>query len=105
MKKRILSLTSLMLSAVLLFTGCGSAKEDAGTAPAGEGTKTESQASDTSADTASDADTKLRDGKMTELRVVFPGGTSSPADLEAVEAGINEIVSQYQELLSELKEK
>lgn len=39
MKKRILSLTSLMLSAVLLFTGCGSAKEDAGTAPAGEGTK------------------------------------------------------------------
>ena len=95
MKKRILSLTSLMLSAVLLFTGCGSAKEDAGTAPAGEGTKTESQASDTSADTASDADTKLRDGKMTELRVVFPGGTSSPADLEAVEAGINEIVSQY----------
>lgn len=63
MKKRILSLTSLMLSAVLLFTGCGSAKEDAGTAPAGESTKTESQASDTSADTASDADTKLRDGK------------------------------------------
>lgn len=95
MKKRILSLTSLMLSAVLLFTGCGSAKEDAGTAPASEGTKTESQASDTSADTASDADTKLRDGNMTELRVVFPGGTSSPADLEAVEAGINEIVSQY----------
>lgn len=95
MKKRILSMTSLMLSAVLLFTGCGSAKADTGTAPAGEGTKTESQASDTSADTASDADTKLRDGKMTELRVVFPGGTSSPADLEAVEAGINEIVSQY----------
>lgn len=37
----------------------------------------------------------LRDGEMTTLRMVFPGGTSSPASLEAVEQGLNEIIAEY----------
>ena len=37
----------------------------------------------------------LRDGKVTELRVAFPGVSSAPERLAEVEAGINEIISEH----------
>ncbi len=37
---------------------------------------------------------KLKDGVMTELQIVFPGNSSSPADLEAVESAMNAIVQE-----------
>lgn len=101
MKKRFMTFTSLMLSAALLFAGCGSAGENQNTAVATEDTvSAETQAGGT--DTSS-GDEKLRDGKQTQLRVVFPGGTSSPADLEAVEAGINEIICGYMDATVKLE--
>lgn len=101
MKKRFMTFTSLMLSAALLFAGCGSAGENPGTAATTEDTvNAETQAGGT--DTLG-GDEKLRDGKQTQLRVVFPGGTSSPADLEAVEAGINEIIGSHMDATVKLE--
>lgn len=40
---------------------------------------------------------------MTELRVVFPGGTSSPASLEVVEEQLNAMVSQYMDATVKLE--
>lgn len=80
-------MTSLMLSASLLLAGCGAA---------GTAVETEtSGAQEQTAETEQSADARLWDGEQTELHVVFPGGTSAPADLEVVEAGINEVVAQY----------
>ena len=45
----------------------------------------------------------LKDGNKTELTVVFPGGTSSPASLDEVEAQINEIVGAYMDATVNLK--
>lgn len=35
----------------------------------------------------------LKDGNMTELRVVWPGGSSSPANLVDVENKVNELIA------------
>ncbi len=87
MKKRIKSLISIGLLFSLLLTGCSS------------GGKTNTSSDDTSGtkvtEAASGPEAVLKDGKETELRVVFPGGSSSPKDLAAVEEQINSIVSQY----------
>lgn len=96
MKKRWTVLTSLMLSAAFVLSGCGS--EGDGKTPAQEesGAASEETSSDSGQqDDVAGEDNKLFDGEKTELRVVFPGGTSSPADLEAVEAGIDEIIGEY----------
>ena len=93
MKKRLMTIFSLMLSATAILAGCGS----------GSGSTVEEQTENGAATVEADsedqqqtgADEVLFDGKQSELRVVFPGGTSSPTDLEDVEAGINEIVRQY----------
>lgn len=70
-------------------TGCGNSSKQT----------VDANTSDGSAQQASNAtstdDSVLRDGKMTELRVVFPGVSSAPTSLEEVEAGINAIVGQY----------
>ncbi len=49
------------------------------------------------------ADPILKDGEMTSLRVVFPGGTSSPASLEAVEERLNEIIAPYMDATVDLE--
>lgn len=45
--------------------------------------------------TAMAEESVLRDGEMTTLKVVFPGGASSPASLDAVEEQMNEIIAKY----------
>lgn len=48
-------------------------------------------------------DSALRDGEMTSLKVVFPGGTSSPASLDAVEEQMNQIISEYMDAVVDLE--
>lgn len=43
---------------------------------------------------AEEADPILKDGKMDELLVVFPGSSSAPADREAIEAALNAIIAE-----------
>lgn len=51
---------------------------------------------------AEETDSVLRDGEMTALKVVFPGGTSSPASLDAVEEQMNAIISEYMDAVIDL---
>ena len=105
MKKKWMTAGSLMLSAALLLAGCGTGGGEMDATASAEGVQTQ-EASGQAEETASENDGKdpvLFDGEKTKLRVVFPGGTSSPADLEGVTAGINEIVSQYMDAEVELE--
>ena len=94
MKRRLAILISLTLSLTAVLTGCGSANDSAEPEAVQEENAEEGKEAETSAE-GREQDEKLFDGDQSELRVVFPGGSSSPADLEAVENGINEIISQY----------
>lgn len=80
MKKRWMKTGSLLLAASLVFS-CGMTSRAEG----------------------AEADPVLKDGEMTTLRVVFPGGTSSPASLEAVEEKMNEIIAPYMDAAVDLE--
>lgn len=87
MKRKLKSLFSLMLIFSMVLVGCSSGNSD----KTNNGNSTSDNNTATGTANGEDA---LKDGKMTELRVVFPGGSSSPADLEAVEEKINAIVQK-----------
>lgn len=88
MKKRTICL-ALLLSVTMLFSGCGKEQEGSiAQVTEGEG-QVEEQSDNTEAE-----ESVLRDGEMTELRIIFPGSNSAPADLEGVEAAMNEILQQ-----------
>lgn len=80
MKRKIVSVFLTAALAASMLAGCGNS--DSGSA------KSSSTASGVE-DTAS----VLKDGKDTEIRIVFPGSSSSPASLTEVEDGINKIIS------------
>lgn len=96
MKKKSMLFSSLAVAAALLMGGCGQTSGSGSVSTSSSGQASSgTQVQETSASPASETDTVLHDGNMTELKVVFPGGTSSPASLDAVEAAISEIVGQY----------
>lgn len=51
---------------------------------------------------ADESKTALKDGKMTTLKVVFPGGTSSPASKAEVETALNAIIATEMDATVEL---
>ncbi len=83
MKKKWKSLIAILIIAAITLTGCGA------------GGSKEEKKNDAQGTASTEEKTPLRDGKMTELRVVFPGNASSPASLEAVQEGINKILAGY----------
>lgn len=78
----------VMAAAMLGLTACGTDSGSSGDAGANANAAPEDV---------------LKDGNKTELTVVFPGGTSSPASLDEVEAQINEIVGAYMDATVNLK--
>lgn len=89
-------LIAMLLVVIMALSGCSGASSSE--------TKTGSDA--TSGGTGAEAgspEAALKDGNMTELTVVFPGGSASPASLEKVEAQLNAIVSQYMDATVKLK--
>lgn len=94
MKRRI----SLALACILVFTmllgGCGAKTDKADNnkhQANGNGTAADSQ---TDSAKNMDSDSVLKDGKMTELTVVFPSSNASPAQLSEVEAAMNTIIQK-----------
>jgi len=91
MKKRNVMRIITGLVMVSMLAGCGS-----GNTQSGNPVATQESSSDTEGENAlaSDTSSVLKDGVDTEITIVFPGSFSAPESLEAVEAGINEIVSK-----------
>ncbi|NJP41534.1 ABC transporter substrate-binding protein [Oscillospiraceae bacterium HV4-5-C5C] len=96
---KLLKQTALVLSATMLLAGCASGSAESSQTTATEtqtstksGSGTESSTEQSGSSTAQDQDAILKDGQKDTLTVVFPGGSSSPADLEAVEAGLQSVV-------------
>lgn len=90
MRKRINLFSLLFLSTAILLTACGSIKN----ADKEEKVKTDVNL-EAGGKLTDERDEKLFDGKTSKLKVVFPGGASSPASLDAVEEQMNEIISNY----------
>lgn len=94
MKKAIMIVVVSLLSMALMLTGCGSANVDKD-AP-------ETTQQSTANNSTPDSGDVLKDGKKTVLKVVFPGGASSPASLEGVEAKMNEIIGEHMDAVVDL---
>lgn len=90
-------LIALVLVLILALTGCGNSGSSAQT-KAGTG-----GASGSTGEAAGTPESVLKDGNMTELTVVFPGGTSSPASQEKVEEQLNAIIAPYIDATVKLK--
>lgn len=89
MKKSIKLLSLLLVLTVVFLTACSNSGEK-------DEEKEETNVSTENNDESVDGgDDKLFDGEVSKLKVVFPGGVSSPASLEAVEEQMNEIISQH----------
>lgn len=86
MKKSLQVITSVGLVSAMLLSGCASGNSNSGST---------SESTLDSGSSQSGTDVALKDGEMTELRVVFPGATSSPASLEKVEEELNKVVAKY----------
>ncbi len=98
MKNRYAMFSLLVATASLLLSGCGGSKTEESAAKDQEGTTVQ-----TGEAAASNPADKLHDGRVSELKVVFPGGSSSPEDLEAVEEQMNQIVSKYMDATVDLQ--
>ena len=88
MKRKMVSilLAGTMITSIL--TGC----QSTGSASGGNGSPEEAAAENSAA--SGDAASVLKDGVDTEITIVFPGSSSAPASLAAVEEGINGIISE-----------
>lgn len=78
------SLVLALLMVVAMFTACGGNTSSSSTA------NNSSKGSVSEGSTADTGDSVLKDGKMDELLMIFPGGNSAPASLGAVQDAINE---------------
>lgn len=82
---------------VMGLSACGSSGNDVSDANATGGENASS--ADTSGTEAekntgmAEGDPILKDGEMSELLIVFPGSNSAPADREAIESAINDIIA------------
>lgn len=82
MKKKLVGVLLTMAMTASLLAGCGGASSSGDTQ---EKTKAES---------GTGADSVLKDGDMTELVLVKSGANASPADMQAVEDAMNEIIGE-----------
>lgn len=79
MKKKILSMLLAVSLVTAFISGCGSKSDSAKV---------------TQSDNVVQEGSVLKDGKMTELLMVWPGANASPAQLQEVETAMNEIIAQ-----------
>ena len=71
-----------------LLAGCGDSKSS-------DSTKADSaQTTASNQSEAGDSTSDLKDGKTEELLMVWPGSNASPADMQAVEDAMNEIIGE-----------
>lgn len=85
MKKRILScMLTMVLAVSMMLSGCGDRKE----------TKQETEIGTEKVKEEGNENSKLKDGEMTELLVVFPAPNASPPQLKEVEEAINAVVQE-----------
>ena len=89
--KRKVAMALCLILGLSTLAGCGSSTPAPAAPAGGEGEAVEA-VEEVSAEAA---DSILKDGKMSTLKVVCPGGTSSPASEQEVEAAINEIIAPY----------
>lgn len=86
MRKKIASVILATMLTVLTLAGCGnSSSGSAGDAGSAASNTTEA------AESASEQDKVLKDGKKDVITIVFPGNSSQPADLAAVQQELNVI--------------
>lgn len=82
---------------VLGLSACGSSGNDAADSKStgGENANVTNTSGKETGETAgaSEVDPILKDGEMSELLIVFPGSNSAPADREAVESAINDMIA------------
>jgi putative aldouronate transport system substrate-binding protein len=95
MKKVLMVVVASLLSMALILTGCGSSGDNNNVSADTTQQSTANNSDSTSGDV-------LKDGKKTVLKVVFPGGASSPASLEGVETKMNEIVGKHMDAVVDL---
>lgn len=82
MKKKLACLVSLLMALSLVMTACATSERSSS-----------SQGSSSGANGNSTEASALKDGKKTELRIVLPGSSSSPASLQEVEDSMSSIIS------------
>ncbi|MFV0465587.1 MAG: ABC transporter substrate-binding protein [Lachnospiraceae bacterium] len=82
MKRRIIGAMLSLVVLVSALAGCGS------------NSQTSQSESATGSENANTSSSELKDGVDTEITIVYPGSTSAPGSLAAVEEGINSIISE-----------
>lgn len=95
MKRRMISIALVVILMATMVAGCGTKTTEPGQSqaqPTVANTPEESQKTPEATEDVSNS--VLKDGNMVELLMLLPGATSHPADLEAVEDAMNEIIAK-----------
>lgn len=92
MKRKVLAVLLTMAMTAAALTGCGGGTEGSGS---GNGETSGGEAQSTEGDGGStEASSVLKDGKDNVITIVFPGNSSAPGSLEAVENALTEIARE-----------
>lgn len=86
------TLFAFLFVCLMLFSACTSPSNDGGGSSGSAGSEAQVASAGTSSGIAGAGDPILKDGTVSELRMVFPGQSSSPASLSEVEDAMNAIV-------------
>lgn len=88
MRKKMAAAVLMAAMTASLLAGCGDSKSS-------DSTKADSaQTTASNQSEAGDSTSDLKDGKTEELLMVWPGSNASPADMQAVEDEMNEIIGE-----------
>ena len=88
MRKKMAAAVLMAAMTASLLAGCGDSKSS-------DSTKADSaQTTASNQSEAGDSTSDLKDGKTEELLMVWPGSNASPADMQAVEDAMNEIIGE-----------
>ena len=88
MRKKMAAAVLMAAMTASLLAGCGDSKSS-------DSTKADSaQTTASNQSEAGDSTSDLKDGKIEELLMVWPGSNASPADMQAVEDAMNEIIGE-----------
>lgn len=89
MKRKVIAALLTMAMTVSVFAGCGNSdNSEASGSSSGEDSESSTE------DGTDEASSVLKDGKDSVITMVFPGNSSAPASLEAIETALTELAKE-----------
>ena len=96
MKRKFIALLLTTAVTASVLVGCGGSDDGSTGSESTSGTGAESEEGAASVEDSESSETSsvLKDGKDNVITIVFPGNSSAPGSLEAVEAALTELAKE-----------